>query len=213
MNLRRSYPLTLLMVLLFLPVNVLACACCADEGFYHLSDDEPDEYMLNVIGEIGFASARLFVPGALEAEEWIEGLKPVGSDYRVEGSFKAPGSWTFKMTDEKGGKGTLSLPMPEKMTSYDADIHDGRKGGAGSVLLYKELRFRNKVGKGTGIFKDGKLAGAEYFLVFQGRGNGCTNARDFTHWRLEVKGEGVNYAFYGRTDQETEEPADADAGL
>jgi len=34
-------------------------------------------------------------------------------------------------------------------------------------------------------------------LIFQGRGNRCDNAEDFTHWRLEISGKKTSYAFFG----------------
>lgn len=63
-------------------------------------------------------------------------------------------------------------------------------------MLYKEWRFQGAV-KGDGVFNHGLMAPAKYFLVFQGRGNNCDNAEDFTHWRLEITGRKARYAFYG----------------
>jgi hypothetical protein len=64
-------------------------------------------------------------------------------------------------------------------------------------LLYKEWRLEGEI-KGSGIFKNGMTAPAKYVLVLQGRGNGCDNAEDFGNWRLQVRGEKADYAFYGK---------------
>ena len=32
----------------------------------------------------------------------------------------------------------------------------------------------------------------------QGHGNNCTNAEDFTNWRLDVTGAKADYAFFGK---------------
>jgi hypothetical protein len=82
------------------------------------------------------------------------------------------------------------------MLSYKADIRDGQTSPGGGPLLYKEWRFEGQV-SGTGLFRAGTTAPAKYFLVLQGRGNGCDNAEDFKHWLLRVNGTKAEYAFYG----------------
>jgi hypothetical protein len=54
------------------------------------------------------------------------------------------------------------------------------------------------VQSGTGLFKAGIVNPPTYFLVFQGRGNGCDNAGDFSNWRLEINGRRAQYAFFGK---------------
>ncbi len=97
--------------------------------------------------------------------------------------------------------GTLSLPLPARMTRFSADLHDSQDRGLGPVL-YKEWRCAG-VAKGNGIFEKGFTAPARYTLIFQGRGNRCDNAEDFTHWRLEISGAKASYAFFGKLLHET----------
>ena len=138
-------------------------------------------------------TAQLYLTEA-DMEEAIKGLAHRAERYAVSGSLVG-GAW--KLTFRDGDKsGTLSLPLPAKMSSYAADIHDGRTSGGGGPLLYKEWRFEGPV-SGTGLFRDGLVAPARYVLVLQGRGNGCDNSEDFTHWRLKVTGRKADYAFYG----------------
>ena len=195
-----TFLLTLFAVFLLLPSEIFACACCANRGDYSLSFAKPNQYMSDVLKEIRFSSAEIFAPNAT-AEEDFKGIKPIRENYKIKGSLKA-GSWQMMFTDDKNNKGTLDLPMPEKMIQFMVDTYNSPDS---SVELYKELRFKNKVRSGTGIFNNKNIKGAEYFLVLQGRGNACTNTEDFKHWRLEVKGKNINYTFVGQlTDSSNE---------
>jgi hypothetical protein len=50
---------------------------------------------------------------------------------------------------------------------------------------------------GRAFFKAGITAGTKYLLVFQGRGNSCDVAENFTHWQLKITGKKADYSFYG----------------
>lgn len=185
----------------------LACACCADAGTYSIWTGKPQTYIVDLLGEIKFDSkADLFMT---EADfEIVKGLDDIKKE--MEG-----GSWnyetdTFDLVNEftkkawkftiktPGGKtGTLTLPLPAQMVQFKVDIHDTKDTGLG-VRLYKEFRFKGAVQNGTGIFRAGIVKPTTYFLVFQGRGNGCDNAEDFTHWHLEIEGKKANYEFNGK---------------
>lgn len=181
-------------LLLSLPAGALACACCSNEGDYHVSTDRPGEYEMSVVRQIRFGrTAQLYATEA-GPEETAKGLAHVAEKYALGGSL-AGSAW--RLTFRDGNKtGTLSLPLPLKWTSYTADIHDGRTSPGGGPLLYKEWRFEGQVG-GTGFFKAGIVGPTKYLLVLQGRGNACQNAEDFKHWRLRVTGRRAEYAFYG----------------
>ncbi|NOT48525.1 MAG: hypothetical protein HOP17_12340 [Acidobacteria bacterium] len=92
------------------------------------------------------------------------------------------------------------------MIQYKVDIHDEEDRPNGPNL-YKEFRFKGTISSATGFARSG-ARGTNYFLVFQGRGNGCDNASDFTHWRLEIDGPKADYAFFGKLDTEAAERAD-----
>ena len=138
-------------------------------------------------------TAHLFLTEA-DLEEDAKGLGSLSEDYSLNGSLLGN---VWKLVFRDGNKsGSLQLPLPAKMLSYAADIHDGQTSGGGGPLLYKEWRFEGQV-NGTGFFKAGIIVPTKYFLVLQGRGNGCDNAEDFTHWRLEINGKKAGYALYG----------------
>jgi len=195
-------------VMLFVPIDSLACACCADAGTYSISTVRPGAYDLDVLGEMKFGrAATLFMT---EAEfESIKGLRSIENELTAEGwngefglaATFAKRAWRFEIVTPSGKKGVMTLPMPTQMVKFKVDIHDGQTYGAGGPNLYKEFRFKGNVASGTGFFRDGFTAPATYFLVFQGRGNMCDNAGDYTDWRLEVNGRRAQFAFLGKMEQ------------
>jgi hypothetical protein len=200
----------LLMVCLLLAgfaSHVLACACCAEKGQYFNTMNVIDEYERGVLGDIKYSklSALYIDEAGFETIKGLDALMKIyeasetGSELEniaVTSDFSG-GAWTIKFASG-GTAGSLTIPMPEKRGYFGADIHDGRMGGAGGPLLYKEIRLNGKVSKGTGLFEKGIAKGAEYSLIFQGRGNVCNNPEDFTHWRLSVDGPSAKYTFFGK---------------
>ena len=200
-NLMKSFSpflLSLFAVILFSPINALACACCADPGFYKISVQRPSVIQLRELKRLKFSAASLYSTAGFPDN--VRGLRePVDGKYEASGTVD-PGGWNFKFKDPNGKDGELNLRMPKNFVDYAVDLRRGERGGAGSVMLYKEWRFKFRVKNGSGIFADGIKGKTEYFLVLQGKGNACTSASDFTNWRLEVTGKKANYAFYGDLD-------------
>ena len=206
----RIYALTIIFWLAFVlmfPVSSFACACCAESGTYVISTQKPDEYTFELLGKMKFdQSADLFMTEA--GFDGIKGLSNIAKSYdsnnwvttpaffSLTNSFAAK-TWKFNFKTKDGVDGVLSLPMPTQMLMFAADIHDKRTSGGGGPLLYKEWRFKGNVQTGNGFFKTSIVNPTTYFLVLQGRGNGCDNAEDFTNWRLEISGKKADYAFYG----------------
>ena len=195
MKIYTSILLTLIAAFIFFTSDVYACACCVDPGFYSIKTAKPDSYMLDELSKIRFADAKLYTP---PGEDNVSGISPAGENYSIDGAMKN-NIWKFSFKDDKGKSGILNLMKPVSMVAFMADIHDTPEGS--ETVLYKELRFKYKVQNGTGIFQKGIAPATEYFLVLQGRGNGCTQAEDFTHWRLEVTGKKANYSLYGKLER------------
>ncbi len=170
--------------LFVLPVQVLACACCADENDYGINFRRPTPHERVLLGDIKFGATAKRGGGA-------------ASD--VEETFQLTGGMsgnTWKLNLRDGSKmGTLTLTIPLKMLSYVVDPHNGLTSPGGGPRLYKEWRFEGRA-NATGFLRGGG-APTSYFLVFQGHGNRCDNAEDFSHWRLEVKGARIKYALIG----------------
>ncbi|MDC0713252.1 hypothetical protein POL68_32620 [Stigmatella sp. ncwal1] len=112
-----------------------------------------------------------------ESESWAAS----SGEFDLANTFVAK-TWQFNFKTPTGKSGTLTFPMSAQLAQFKVDIHDGRPSGGGGPLLYKEWRFKGNVTSGTGIFKSSIIPPTTYFLVFQGRGNDCDNAEDFTHW-------------------------------
>jgi hypothetical protein len=188
------FSLAVLAGLLLLPARAWACACCSNEGDYYVNSGRPSEFELSIVRQIRFGRTANLYLTAGEMEDTARGLAHRVESYTLDGS-RVGGVWRLAFRD--GNKtGTLSLPVPARMTSYTADIHDGQTSAGGGPLLYKEWRFEGRV-SGTGFFRAGMVGPTTYLLVLQGRGNGCQDAGDFKHWRLQVSGRKAAYAFYG----------------
>lgn len=174
-------------------IDLQACACCTDPGEYRLkTNHRVGESERAQLDGMKFASAaQLYLTDA--GEEVVKGLSSISETNGVTAVLE-PKRWRLTFRAEDGQSGVLTLPVPSKMTTLAADIHDEEAGK--SPRLYKEWRFEG-VATGDGIFRAGFAAPARYTLVFQGRGNRCDNGEDFTHWRLEVSGKKASYAFFG----------------
>jgi hypothetical protein len=192
---RTLFWLALAACVLLPPARALACACCSNAGAYYTGFAKPSAYEMSLMERVRFGgTARLYLTEA-DMEESARGLAHRAESYALKGSLVG-NAWRLEFRD--GNKtGTLTLPLPPKMSSYAADTHDGRTSPGGGPLLYKEWRFEGRAA-GTGIFRAGLVVPTRYQLVLQGRGNGCQDAGDFTHWRLRVSGRKADYAFYGR---------------
>jgi hypothetical protein len=203
-----KFRLTLLPVLLtvffIFPSDAFACACCSENGFYSIWTGKPDGYYLETLEKIKFAAdAELYVDAA--GFEQIKGLEAMTKNseetdlwqFGLTDSFLAK-TWKLNFKAKNGKTGTLVLPLPTQMVAFKADIHDGKTSGGGGPLLYKEWRFKGNVQSGNGFFASGIAKPTTYFLVLQGRGNGCDNAEDYTHWRLEINGKKADYKFIGK---------------
>ena len=200
MNSSARFCQTLLLTtaLVFCPYkDIRACACCSDRGTYLLQPNESlTGYLLEQINGIEFATdAQLFVVDGPDIEEQVKGLDGISESYVVS-AVKEPKQWRATFRTEDGKSGELILALPSKVARFAVDIHNGETKASGQPLLYKEWRLEGRA-MGKGIFKEGFAAPARYSLIFQGRGNACDNADDFTHWRLEISGKKAAYAFFG----------------
>lgn len=187
-----------LLVILSFAYNSFACACCAEKGTYSLATGKPDSMMFEMLGEMKFGKAGEMYMDA-QGFDGIKGLDALKDDTELD-SFDVVSAFlnkTWKVTIKapSGKQGVLTLPLPTQVVNFKVDTHDTPAGR--DVSVYKELRFKGSVSGGTGIFQGGIIKPTSYFLVFQGRGNMCDNASDYTHWRLEVDGRKAGYAFFG----------------
>jgi hypothetical protein len=206
---RRSLIITVsLLLVVSLPYNLIACACCADGDEYLIWTGKPDSTNLDILGEMKFDQDTSLIMndpdledlkglGVLKKDWESERLGGTAGDFDLVTTFTAK-KWNFSFKTKGSGRtGVLSLPLPAQMVKFVVDIHDGRMFGAGGPALYKELRYKGTVAGGTGFFSGGIAKPTTYFLVFQGRGNGCDAVSNFKYWRLEIEGPKASYKFAG----------------
>lgn len=170
-----------------------ACACCADHGQYLVYTSTPDAYTAGLLKDMRMdTGVELFMT---EGEEDTKGIGDLGWENLSLVDAFTNNTWKITIRSAAGKTGTLTLPRPAKMTVKKIDIHDKEEG---EPVVYKEFVFNGIVGTGSGVFKSGIVRPTKYTLIFQGRGNNCDNAEDFTDWRLQVNGSRSNYAFFGK---------------
>lgn len=194
MNIRSYFLILAVIVFLILPLQTLAnyCACCAERGEYSIRVRKPDDYEISELKRLQINEATLYTDNSFP--ENVKGISPLlKDDFNYSGTFTwNKTGWRFDFKNEKNQVGSLNLTRPPAMVDFRTDTYN-----EGEPILYKELRFKFKVLSGMGIFKTGIVPTTEYFLVFQGKGNQCMSADQFTHWRLEVTGKKAKYAFFG----------------
>lgn len=188
-----------LIFILGTPLNILACACCAERGHYSITTKKPDQYALGELKRMKFDTALLYTDAGFE--ETVKGITPLGDSYTVNAALSG-NLWKFVFKDDKAKTGSLNLARPVSMVEYMVDQTPLAGASAGEPVLYKEWRFKYNVGSGNGIFQSGIAPKTEYFLVLQGKGNVCTSAEQFESWRLEITGAKARYAFFGKVSAE-----------
>lgn len=184
--------------------NALACACCAEPGTYSVSTGKIASYELELLKEMKFGrGAELYLTAA--SYDDIKGLADVVKEFEKTSSGEfdlvdafTGSTWNLQFMTGGEQKGSLILPRPTLMTARRIHIPDNTST-APNVVLYKEWTFTGSVRTGTGFFKrDITRPAPKYTLIFQGHGNNCDNAEDFTNWRLELNGPKADYAFFGK---------------
>jgi hypothetical protein len=169
-----------------------ACACCPDDGDYASTTTTLDAFERSVLKPVRFGPTARLSSGQRGAEDF-DALKHPAEAYPVSGTLQGK---AFQLVFRDAGKAVpVSLTLPAQFVALSADIHDGKRFGAGGPLLYKEWRFEGPA-KDTGLFKAGRSPN-RYVLVLQGRGGRCDEPGQFTHWHLRLIGGRTDYAFTG----------------
>ncbi len=170
-----------------------ACACCSDKGQYDVFTGPVAKHDLELLKDMHLgATPELYLT---DGGDEILGMDDIGFEDLSLIDVYTNNIWKITIKSPNGKTGTLVLPRPSKMTTKKIDLHDKEDG---DPSLYKEWAFEGTVTSGSGVFRRGIVSPTKYTLIFQGRGNNCDNAEDFTHWHLDVRGRKANYAFYGK---------------
>ncbi len=184
----------LAVALWFGATQALACACCSQPGQRVVESMALDAQKRAVLKSLRFApKAELYMTEA--GPESYQGIDSEQSQYSLKAGWQG-NTLVLTLDDGHGFKGTLSLPLPGKVSIFEVDPRTSPDTGAGP-RLYKEWKVTGKP-SGTGKFAAGAGAGQLLTLIAQGGGIGCTEAKDFTHWSLVMQGPKANYMFFGK---------------
>jgi hypothetical protein len=169
-----------------------ACACCADGGEHSERTESIARFELGELVRLQFGAVALLRTTPAFPDD-VRGISPIATTYRLS-QLRHDRTWMLTFKDRNGNVGKLVFAVPLRARRLSVDPQDGRKGGAGGPLLYKEWQLEGRL-TGTGIFSS---SGVPHFrLILQGRGNNCVNARDFRSWILQVKGPSSAFTLYG----------------
>jgi len=91
MKIYLSFLFTFVAVFIF-SSDALACACCADAGFYSISTRKPAAFEIAELAKIQFKTANLFMNAA--GEDNIKGINSIGDGYTLDGRLQN-NSWKF----------------------------------------------------------------------------------------------------------------------
>jgi hypothetical protein len=178
--------------LVLLPLDIFACACCAERGFHSIKSEKLDGYLGDEISRLSFGSATLYSDAGYP--DTIAGIDPLGETLKLnDNSMKS--IWDASLIDDKARKASLSLVKPAEFELFMTDREPLSK--TTMVTLYKEIRFDFKVGSASGFLEKGIDPETKYRLILQGTGNACTSAPDFKSYVLQIRGKNAGYSFYG----------------
>lgn len=180
-----------------LPVRALACACCAERGDYFEHESAFSDYEVNETARLRLGSSILRTDDGYP--ESIRGIESLSENYTINGILKGE-VWSLELTGDNSKKAVLNLWRPSHVVSFGVDQNPLDESN--SVILYRELRFKNRVMSATGFLENGIDSETTFSLILQGRGNGCMNASDFSTYILQIKGNKADYSFFGKLNLE-----------
>jgi hypothetical protein len=182
-----------LLAILAVPDPARACACCTQPAWRKVEVERFDGARLAEVGKVRFAKTAKLMLGEAD-EDGIKGVPDVEEDYSLAVA-RVKDRLVFSFRDAKRRAGTLTLAFPKTVSIFEVDPRDGRDEGAGPVL-YKEWKLTASA-SGDGLFRTAVGAGQRMTLVLHGRGGGCTEVGDFSHWTLLVYGPVDTFTLYG----------------
>lgn len=181
-------------VLVFLSTtSALSCACCSDHGQREIRDIRADEWILSEITRLQMdGTANVFNDAC--GVECIVGIENPEMEYQMTLD-NALAPWELAFSYGGNPVGTISFAQPYDMRLMVIDTNPDTDRPPG--LLYKEWQS-SVVATGTGIFERGLGDGTAGEFVFQGQGNRCTSADDFTGWHLSFETPSATFSLFGR---------------
>jgi hypothetical protein len=189
----------LLSIVVVLPLKADACTCCANWGSWYEDEEPLREYHVGELARLRFSPRAKLFQTDVDGHPGLSGEANPTGDFSVSLS-AVQRHWELLVRHKGLGTGRLRFNIPNAAITFGVDLHDGKHGGGGGPLLYKELRMEGPV-NGDGMFGRGMAPGTRFRLLLQGRGNNCIASDQYTHWNLRVFGRKANYSFYGSIER------------
>lgn len=162
----------------------LACACCADVG--------QRTEMVVVIDAFLASELERLRPEPIAVIRNAAGGEDIAATLVIE---KIEGVWVFSFTTINGAVGTLSARMPQTLDFIAVD--ETPTVARQNVELAKVATLASAT-VATGFFAgDAGTAAAQAIMSIEGRGNNCTDAAQFTGWRVDVNVGDDSYQIFG----------------
>lgn len=180
-----------------MPATAQACACCAEPGMRMEGPHPMDEYVRGELSRMRFAERAELPVGPAGLEE-IRGITDPADTYTLDASVdttREGSAITLTFLGEDGRQGTITVPLGDQIHEFFVDTRTGSRDE--ETGLYKEWTLKGRA-KTTGIFARASKSGRPRVrLIFHGGGNACTDAAQFGHWTLEVRGTTADFTLMG----------------
>jgi hypothetical protein len=151
-------------------------------------------HVVTTLEQLRFSSvARLYLNAA--GFDVVQGLAEPSDQFSAAESLSR-GVLTLDLRTKSGKTGTISFPLPSTIDEFAVDPSPG--SGNAEPVLYKEWRLVARAST-TGIFAGASAKGApQARLILHGKGNGCTDAAQFSSWTLQISGPGAQFTLFGK---------------
>jgi hypothetical protein len=172
----------------------LACACCSNDGQRNVATQDVDAYAAGILADVRFDAASHLYTGEGESDGgWMLSGTP---DFHLAVT-KSEKAWVFQFSQEGAAGGALTFTLPETVSRFEIDPREPNAASNGlGPVLYKEWRL-TAPGVGSGMFKEVTGGDQKTTLILHGRGNGCTDASQFTAWTIVLHGSKLTTSFFG----------------
>ena len=186
-------------LILALPMDAFACACCSDPGQRFSGMVPMEDYERAIFDAVAFDG-----PAHLHSTacgfECVRGIAEPEDTYHVTLT-REGWEWRLDVTgQESGATGTLGFTLPSAFFAFVADPSPDFDHH--TPVLYKERRITVAL-SASGLFAPAMAEGAPAAtFILHGQGNSCPSDADYTNWTLQVQGPAADFTLFGKLSAE-----------
>lgn len=184
--------------------DAAACACCSHDGQRHVRSETISDYTAGVLAQINFAEDASLSLGDADIDD-IKGIKVTSGSFALH-LRRIDAEWSFAFTDRAGGEGMLTFSLPNTIARFEIDPRAPERDRLSEYdrmisgpVIYKEWQLEAPV-RTTGMFAVADAGAPRITLVLHGRGNSCSEAKQFTAWTMILHSAGTSNIIFGRLD-------------